>query len=212
MAQHDPLPPKNKKERFNKGLALGSVLAELATVVTDGQEKEGGSNSVGTSFKLQNPSSFLLKGQPWCCYWESAIRQPCGWLHCSHFTQLLAADPFSPPFNMKEESAKLKKESPNAIKIQPLCLFLFVIHSSHSSLKVTGEWPFLEKWDGVSSVLNSSSVVSTEALILLHITLGNEITWERMSLRKSVRIGGCYMGRSLFSNQLPEAHLLLWTE
>lgn len=54
-----PSPQKNK-EGFNMGLALGSVLAKLARVVTDGQEKEGGSNSVTTSFKLQNPSSFLL--------------------------------------------------------------------------------------------------------------------------------------------------------
>lgn len=54
-----PPPKKKKKERFNMGLAVGNVLAKLARVVTDGQEKEGGSNSVGTSFKLQNPSSFL---------------------------------------------------------------------------------------------------------------------------------------------------------
>ena len=52
-------PPKNK-EGFNMGLALGSVLAKLARVVTDGQEKEGGSDSAATSFKLQNPSSFIL--------------------------------------------------------------------------------------------------------------------------------------------------------
>lgn len=35
------------------GLALGSVLAKLARVVTDGQEKEGGSNSAATSFSSE---------------------------------------------------------------------------------------------------------------------------------------------------------------